>query len=67
MSGALKPNDLKAIGWYAEKNSLRLALSAPPCIHFVDKRGRGLVKDLLIIRTAWENFKKEEKKKSKES
>lgn len=58
----LKPNELKAIAWYMERHNLRLQLSRPPEIFFLNQDGNEIIKQIDWLVRDWESWRKEEKR-----
>lgn len=64
----LKPTQMKAIAWYAERENLRPELSTSPTIYFTHKltKEKKTVSIDFIV-PAWERWREEQKRKKKES
>lgn len=58
---AYSVGEQRAIGWYAEENSLKPQLSLRPFIYFKDQRGREVKVQLLFITTAYKSRDRKKK------
>lgn len=65
----LKPNDYKALAWWAKERGLRPQLSTPPIMYFKDKEGNDVdpvnINSITPLYLAWREQEKKRNKKKK--